>query len=441
MKWRKIVVLFLVASMVLSFTACTRQTALPQKEHTSEENSTVQEKYTTEDSTHSPKETVDDFSNPEDAQNSGSVNLPPKEEENDGVTSDQEKEKDTSQTMKRVDVSCTVQGSETGIIEGETIELSLDVPADWIQSDTGTMFYHEDGSKAAEGFWATIIPEGQTIWSTGKVDLIPGYVSSQTVTIQGQEVLLSICSVPWGKEEEPPEEQKKYCYNYHIPYQDMYITIQIYAVGKDNEEAMQLHREILESISFPSDKKEKSPQAPSVSQKTEEEIQNIANEAFKVWKALDQRIWMLFSDRDDLTLSNLIDIYSRYCMNTPEKENLITITEENATEEMKNLRGTFFKAEGFREFSKNYFGINIKDFTTESPSYCSELDAYSLSPTPPVPIEILMKDYSTNGNQINLIVEYNDDEYHSYQECCVTVVMTEEGFYFDSCELLYNSEE
>ena len=140
-------------------------------------------------------------------------------------------------------------------------------------------------------------------------------------------------------------------------------------------------------------------------------------------------------------MSNLIDIYSRYCMNTPEKENLITITEENATEEMKNLRGTFFKAEGFQEFSKNYFAINIKDFTTKSPSYCSEVDAYSLSPTPPIPIEILMKDYSINGSQINLIVEYNDDEYHSYQECCVTVIMTEEGFYFDSCELLYNSEE
>ena len=401
-----------------------------------------QEDFTTENSTHSPKETVDDFSNPEDAQKSESADLPPKEEKNDDATLEQEKEKDSSQTMKRVDVSCTVQGSETGIIEGETIELSLEVPADWIQSDTGTMFYHEDGSKAAEGFWATIIPEGQTIWSTAKVDLVPTYISSKIVNINGQEVLLSIDLFLWDKnEEEPPEDQKEYCYNYYIPYQDMYITIQIYAVGKYNEEAMQLHREILESISFFSDQKEKSPQTPSVSKKTEEEIQNIANEAFEVWKALDQRIWMIFSDRDDLTLSNLIDIYSRYCMNTPEKENLITITEENATEEMKNLRGTFFKAQGFQEFSKNYFAINIKDFTTKSPSYCSELDAYSLSPTPPIPIEILMKDYSTNGSQINLIVEYNDDEYHSYQECCVTVVMTEEGFYFDSCELLYNSEE
>lgn len=49
MKLRKVVVLFLVASMVLSFTACTRQTAAPQEEHTSEENDTVQENIMEED--------------------------------------------------------------------------------------------------------------------------------------------------------------------------------------------------------------------------------------------------------------------------------------------------------------------------------------------------------------------------------------------------------
>lgn len=221
-----------------------------------ENQSTVMEElepedFATEDSTHSPKETVDDFTNPENTQDSESAALPPKEEKNDDATLDQEKEKDSSQTMKRVDVSCTVQGSETGIIEGETIELSLEVPADWIQSDTGTMFYHEDGSKAAEGFWATIIPEGQTIWSTAKVDLVPTYISSKIVNINGQEVLLSIDLFLWDKnEEEPPEDQKEYCYNYYIPYQNMFITIQIYAVGKYNEEAMQLHRETLESIEF-----------------------------------------------------------------------------------------------------------------------------------------------------------------------------------------------
>ena len=165
---------------------------------------------------------------------------------------DNEEETD-SETMKQVDVSCPVQDKVSGVIEGETIELSLEVPSSWQQADTGTTFYQEDGTKGAEGFFATKVPEGQTIWSTAKVDLTPGYVSSQTVTIQGQEVLLSICSVPWGKEQEPPEDQKEYCYNYYVPYQDVYITIQIYAVGKDNAEAMQLHKEILESISFPSE--------------------------------------------------------------------------------------------------------------------------------------------------------------------------------------------
>ena len=75
MKWRKIVVLFLVASMFLSLISCIRQTALPQEEHTSEENSTVQEKYTTEDSTYPQKETMDDLNNPEDIQDSGPADI------------------------------------------------------------------------------------------------------------------------------------------------------------------------------------------------------------------------------------------------------------------------------------------------------------------------------------------------------------------------------
>ena len=190
-----------------------------------------------------------------------------------------------------------------------------------------------------------------------------------------------------------------------------------------------------------SDKKGSNQQTSGVIQKTEEQIKNIANEAFEVWKAFDQRIWMIFSDREHLTPSNLVDIYSRYCMNTIEKENLLT--PENVPEEMKKyyIGETFFKAEGFHTFSKNYFGINTENFITESVSYCPELDAYQLSPTPPIPIEILLKDYRSERDKIILTVDYNDNLFYSYQECRVTVIMTEDGFYFDSCELLYNSEE
>ena len=189
---------------------------------------------------------------------------PFKKSDGDNVTS--KEEQDSSQKMKRADVSCPIFYKETGIIEGETIELSLNVPADWIQSDTGRMFYLKDGIlKAAEGFRATIIPEGQTIRSTAKVNLNMGYISSKTVKINGQEILLSIDFVPWDKnEKEPPEERKVYCYAYHIPYQDMYITIQFYAVRKDNEEAMQLHKEILESIRFVEDNQNNA--APQISE-------------------------------------------------------------------------------------------------------------------------------------------------------------------------------
>ena len=51
MKLRKVVVLFLVASMILSLTSCTRQTATLQEEHTAEKNRIVQENVMKEDST------------------------------------------------------------------------------------------------------------------------------------------------------------------------------------------------------------------------------------------------------------------------------------------------------------------------------------------------------------------------------------------------------
>ena len=49
MKLRKVVISFLVASMVFSFMSCTRQMVEAQAEHTSEENDTVQENMMEED--------------------------------------------------------------------------------------------------------------------------------------------------------------------------------------------------------------------------------------------------------------------------------------------------------------------------------------------------------------------------------------------------------
>lgn len=231
MKDIRLISLLLALSVSLTFSACSRNAELPPS---SEQNT---------------PETEDDFTHAENEQNAESADLPHQKTESDDIISDKDN------AMKRVNVSCPVQSSVSGTTidgeDGETVELSLNVPADWIQSDTGMTFYHGDGSKAAEGFWATIVPEGQTIWSTAKVNLVPVYVSSQIVTIHEQEVLLSIDWVAWDKnEEEPPEDRKEYCYNYYIPYQDMYIIIQIYAIGKDNKQAMQLHKEILESIEF-----------------------------------------------------------------------------------------------------------------------------------------------------------------------------------------------
>ena len=241
MKDIRLISLLLAISVLFSFSACSRSA-----EPTSPSEEQLQENQSTSESEQNTPETEDDFTHAENEQNSESADLPHQKTESDNIISDKDN------AMKRVDVSCPVQSSVSGTtIDGETVELSLNVPADWIQSDMGTDFYHEDGSKAAEGFWATIIPENQTFWTTAKVTLSPTYISSKIVNINGQKALLSIDWIPRDKNhEEPPEDQKEYCYDYSIPYQDMYISILIYSVGKDDEKAMQLRREILESIEF-----------------------------------------------------------------------------------------------------------------------------------------------------------------------------------------------
>lgn len=260
MKSARLISLLFFLSALLAFSACSRS-AEPTSPSEEQQSAQVQENQPTSESEQNTSETEDDFTHAENEQNSESADLPHQKTESDDIISDKDN------AMKRVNVSCPVQSSVSGTtIDGKTVEISLNVPADWIQSDTGRMFYLEDGIlKAAEGFWATIIPEGQTIRSTAKVNLNMGYISSKTVNINGQEILLSIDFVPWDKnEKEPPEERKVYCYAYHIPYQDMYITIQFYAVRKDNEEAMQLHKEILESIRFVEDNQNNA--APQISE-------------------------------------------------------------------------------------------------------------------------------------------------------------------------------
>lgn len=223
MKWRKIVVLFLVASMFLSLISCTRQTVLPQEEHTSEENSTVQEKYTTEDSTHSPKETVDDLNNPEDTQDSEPADI----QKEGYVTS--------SFSWKNQ--------------FGKNLTLQVDVPDDWIAekpTDSLTIdqyFDNQNGIKIAGSFGIVdVLTEGETLQSLNNpAGFLTHILESQVVLIDGKEFLLEKVNL---SDSHRPE---LFVYNYCFEQDGIVINFYFYN-DSDDQTQLPLYETILSSI-------------------------------------------------------------------------------------------------------------------------------------------------------------------------------------------------
>lgn len=223
MKWRKIVVLFLVASMVLSLISCIRQTALPQEEHTSEENSTVQEKYTTEDSTYPQKETMDDLNNPEDTQDSEPADI----QKEGYVTS--------SFSWKNQ--------------FGKNLTLQVDVPDDWIAekpTDPPTIdqyFDNQNGIKIAGSFGIVdILTEGETLQSLNNpAGFLTHILESQVVLIDGKEFLLEKVNL---SDSHRPE---LFVYNYCFEQDGIVINFYFYN-DSDNQARLPLYEAILSSI-------------------------------------------------------------------------------------------------------------------------------------------------------------------------------------------------
>ena len=168
-----------------------------------------------------------------------------------------------------------------------------------------------------------------------------------------------------------------------------------------------------------------------------ENIEAMVDEIFYVWKAFDQCAFEIFSDRDALTESALVNLYSRYCMSTPLKEELLDGTGEKVSNGYEADLGELqFKGEDLEQFAQKYFNLNL-DSLAASP----RKELYHVMPTPPVPIEILLQSYQVEGNQVTLAVEYKDDVFQSCQVCHVTAVLHEGGFYFESCQLIYDSNQ
>ena len=223
MKLRNVVIVFSVASMFLSLISCTRQTALPQEEHTSEGNSTVQEKYTTEDSTYPQKGTVDDLNNPEDTQDSEPADI----QKEGYVTS--------SFSWKNQ--------------FGKNLTLQVDVPDDWIAekpTDSPTIdqyFDNKNGIKIAGSFGIVdVLTEGETLQSLNNpAGFLTHILESQVVLIDGKEFLLEKVNL---SDSHRPE---LFVYNYCFEQDGIVINFYFYN-DSDDQTRLPLYEAILSSI-------------------------------------------------------------------------------------------------------------------------------------------------------------------------------------------------
>ena len=223
MKLRNVVIVFSVASMFLSLISCTRQTALPQEEHTSEGNSTVQEKYTTEDSTYPQKGTVDDLNNPEDTQDSEPADI----QKEGYVTS--------SFSWKNQ--------------FGKNLTLQVDVPDDWIAekpTDSPTIdqyFDNQNDIKIAGSFGIVdVLTEGETLQSLNNpAGFLTHILESQVVLIDGKEFLLEKVNL---SDSHRPE---LFVYNYCFEQDGIVINFYFYN-DSDDQTRLPLYEAILSSI-------------------------------------------------------------------------------------------------------------------------------------------------------------------------------------------------
>ena len=166
---------------------------------------------------------------------------PPQEEP------EQPEEDYTPGGIRTVELSVPIQGDESGA----ALSFTIDLPSEWRPGEQEeTSFYDaQDDSLVSDGYEAYKMNQGSSLWASAKVWKNENHVSAETLTIQGQEVLMGLSYVSAEKASKPEEEQQC-CYSYYIPQNGSFLLIRFYSQGKWDEQSLEQQKEILESIQY-----------------------------------------------------------------------------------------------------------------------------------------------------------------------------------------------
>lgn len=169
-----------------------------------------------------------------------------------------------------------------------------------------------------------------------------------------------------------------------------------------------------------------------------EELKTIAEEYFAVWSSFDQCVELIFQNREDLKPSDLLSLYSRYCVNTKAEEQVIVLPPDEHL--ARGWGRYYYKRPGLQEFAKKYFDIDLDtleaDFPNDPLPYDAEVGGYWTGPTPPVPINIGLVDYKIVGPQIRMTVCYHDILSDVHYHCDVYLSHCENRYLFDYLEVV-----
>lgn len=129
--------------------------------------------------------------------------------------------------------------------EEQTIEITLDVPVEWAQEKPGSSVFHDSNSVRCISSMSLIkLSPGKTVWDIANED----EMLQRTAVVNGQEIPRLVFTPPYKPGEDSSEEFGVRRYYYYLPIEENCLLVPLFAKGIDNEQYIQLHQTILESI-------------------------------------------------------------------------------------------------------------------------------------------------------------------------------------------------
>lgn len=132
--------------------------------------------------------------------------------------------------------------------EEKNIEITLNVPIEWAQEKPGSSVFHNSNSAECISSMSLIkLSPGKTVWDIANEDEM---LLQRTAVVNGQEIPRLVFTPPYKPGEDSSEEFGVRRYYYYLPMEEICLVVPLFAKGIDNEQYIQLHQTILESITI-----------------------------------------------------------------------------------------------------------------------------------------------------------------------------------------------